>query len=140
MVKAAGTEFTNGFRRYRSNSRVTSVTFTAARGVGYRRSENAGRVVFDVAPGAALPAEVGEGRRFATGDPRALTDAEALNLAHPLVRAAIADARRWPGGPVALLLPPDASPDLAALAGSAGIIGVVLVDYSGFEPVQRLVA
>ena len=114
--------------------------YLAARGVAYRRSESAGRVVFDVAPDATLPAEVGDGRRFATGDARALTDAEALNLVHPLVRSAIDEARRWPGGRVELLLPPDALSDLAALAGSVGIIRVVLVDYGGFEPVQRLVA
>jgi hypothetical protein len=114
--------------------------YLAARGVAYGRSESAGRVVFDVAQGATLPVEIGDGRRFATGDARALTDAEALNLVHPLVRSAIDEARRWPGGQVELLLPPDALSDLAALAGSVGIIRVVLVDYAGFEPVQRLVA
>jgi len=114
--------------------------YLATRGVEYQRSENAGWVIFDLAPDTALPAEIGEGRRFATGDPRFLTDAEALNLVHPLVRAAIADARNWPGGSVELLLAPDVSPELAALAGSVGVIRVVLVDYAGFEPVQRLVA
>jgi Helicase conserved C-terminal domain/SNF2-related domain len=114
--------------------------YLAAKGVEYGRSESAGRVVFDVARGASLPLEIGEGRRFATGDARALTDAEALNLVHPLVQTAIEEARRWPGGPVTLFLPSDALPDLAGLAGSVGIIRVVLVDYAGFEPVQRLVA
>ena len=95
--------------------------YLTARGVAYRRSDEAGRVVFDVAPGAALPVEVGDGRRFATGDARALTDAESLNLVHPLVRAAIAQARTWSGGgSVTLQLPPDSSPDLAALAGKSG--------------------
>src|SRR2546426_8591543 len=36
--------------------------YLAARGVAYRRFEQDGRVVFEVAPGAELPAEVGEGR------------------------------------------------------------------------------
>ena len=31
-------------------------------------------------------------------------------------------------------------PDLAALAGQTGVLAVALVDYAGFEPVQRLVA
>ena len=115
--------------------------YLTARAVKYRRSDEAGRVVFDVAPGAALPVEVGDGRRFATGDARALTDAESLNLVHPLVRAAIAHARTWSGGgSVTLHLPPGSSPELAALAGKVGLICVVLVDYVGFEPVQRLVA
>ena len=109
--------------------------------VTYRRSDEAGRVVFDLAPGAPLPVEIGDSRRFATGDARGLTDAESLNLVHPLVRAAIAKARTWSGGgAVTLHLPPDSSPDLAALAGNEGLICVVLVDYLGFEPVQRLIA
>ena len=46
----------------------------------------------------------------------------------------------WPGGSVELTLPADASPDLAALAGQTGVLAVALVDYAGFEPVQRLVS
>ena len=105
----------------------------------YRRSDEAGRVVFDIAPGTQLAAEIGDGR-FATGDARGLTDAEPLNLGHPLVRAAIADAQAWLGGSVELLLPRDAAPDLASMAGKSGVLAVALVDYAGFEPVQRLIA
>ena len=109
--------------------------------VSYLRSDDAGRVVFDVAPGPALHVDIGNGRRFATGDARGLIDAEPLNLAHPLVRAAIAKARTWSGGgPITLHLSPGSSPDLVSLAGQVGLICVVLVDYGGFEPVQRLVA
>jgi superfamily II DNA or RNA helicase len=115
--------------------------YLTARGVKYRRSDEAGRVVFDVEPGAALPVEVGDGRRFATGDARALTDAESLNLVHPLIRAAIAHTRTWSGGgSVTLHLPLGSSAELAELAGKVGLVRVVLVDYVGFEPVQRLVA
>jgi superfamily II DNA or RNA helicase len=112
-----------------------------ARAVKYRRFEDAGRALFDIAPDAVLPAEVGEGHRFATGDARGLTDAESLNLVHPLVRAAIAHARAWAGGrSVTLHLSAGSSPDLLALSGKTGAIRAVIVDYAGFEPVQRLVA
>jgi adenine-specific DNA-methyltransferase len=112
-----------------------------AHAVKYRRSDEAGRVVFYIAPDAALPFEVGDGRRFATGDARGLTDAESLNLSHPLVLAAIMHARAWSGGgSVNLHVPPGSSPELAALVGRTGFISVVLADYLGFEPVQRLVA
>jgi adenine-specific DNA-methyltransferase len=115
--------------------------YLTGRGAEYRRYDEAGRVVFELATAAALPADVGGGTRFATGDARALTGAEALNLAHPLVRAAIADARTWTGsGSVKLQVPVGASPDLTALIGKVGHLCVALVDYSGFEPVQRLVA
>ena len=39
-----------------------------------------------------------------------------------------------------LLLPRDVTPGLAALAGKTGVLAVALVDYAGFEPVQRLIA
>jgi len=114
--------------------------YLTARAVAYRRSDEAGRVVFDVASGTVLPVEVGNGRRFATGDARSLTDAEALNLVHPLVRAAIARARTWSdGNTIKLKLSPGSSPELTALAGKVGLLSVVLVEYVGFEPVQRLV-
>jgi superfamily II DNA or RNA helicase len=115
--------------------------YLAARGAKYRRSDDADRVIFDVESGAKLPAEFGDGRRFATGDRRAVTNAESLNLTHPLVQAAIAHAKAWSGGgSVNLHLREDSSHALAELARKAGMIRVVLVDYAGFEPVQRLVA
>jgi superfamily II DNA or RNA helicase len=114
--------------------------YLASDAVEYRRSDEVGRVIFEVALEGGLAAEIGDARRFATGDPRHSTDTEPLNLVHPLVRAAIADARAWPGGSVELLLPPDTTPDLLALAGKVGLLAVALVEYAGFEPVQRLVA
>ena len=115
--------------------------YLGACGIQYQCSGEPGRVVFNIAPDAVLPAEAGEGRRFATGDARRLTDAEPLNLVHPLVCAAIDHARAWAGGgSVTLHLPAGSSPELLALAGKAGVMRVVMVDYAGFEPVQRLVA
>jgi hypothetical protein len=102
--------------------------YLADRGRTYTRSEGDGRIHFDLA--RSLPDELGGGRRFATGDARTLAEAEALNLAHPLVREALAAARAWSGGSVEL----DADG-----VGSEGVLTVVLVDYDGFERVQRLV-
>src|SRR4029434_2151010 len=39
----------------------------ASGGVKYRRFKKAGRAAFEVVSGPALPAEIGDGRRFATG-------------------------------------------------------------------------
>jgi adenine-specific DNA-methyltransferase len=102
--------------------------YLASRPEPYQRTEQDGRVVFQVAD-----------RRYATGDARQLNGAEAINLIHPIVREAIAAARTWQGGPVQFTLPPDTAPELAKLAGSTGILRVLLVDYSGFEPLQELV-
>jgi Helicase conserved C-terminal domain len=114
--------------------------YLASRGNDHRRYDEAGRVVFDIATGDELAAEIGSARRFATGDARGLIDAEPLHLAHPLVRAAIADARAWPGGEIELSLPREVDADLVELAGKVGVLAVILVDYAGFEPVQRLIA
>jgi hypothetical protein len=119
-------------------------------GVGYTRTEHSGRVFFEVRADAGIVSLAalaesgmtmsGAAARFATGDARGLTDAQPLNLLHPLVKAAIASARAWPGGSVELMLPPDAAPELHVLAGHTGVLAVALADYAGFEPVQRLVA
>ena len=115
--------------------------YLTALGVKYRRSDEPGRSVFNIEPEAELPGEVGDCRRFATGDARALTDAEPLNLVHPLVLAAIRHATSWSGdASVTLHLPSDSSAHLTALAGKVGVICVVLVHYAGFEPVERLAA
>jgi hypothetical protein len=110
------------------------------RGVAHSRTVLAGNVVFEIQPGAALPDSAGEGRRFATGDTRALGDAEPLNLIHPLVRAAIHEVRSWQGSPIKLTVPPGADSELAALTGASGHLRLLLVEYAGFEPVQQLVA
>jgi DNA repair exonuclease SbcCD nuclease subunit len=116
--------------------------YLAACGIEYRRSAEGRRVHFEIVAEQRLAGRAGleAGRRFATGDARGLGDAEGLNLAHPLVKAAIADAQTWPGGSLALRLPPDAPAELAGLAGTCGVLAVVRVDYGGFEPVQRVIA
>jgi len=108
--------------------------YLTARGDEFRRTGDGQRVVFEILSGES------EGRKFATGDARGLSDAEALNLAHPLVQSAIADARTWPGGSIAFSLPSGSPADLAALAGKTGVLDVVLAEYGGFEPVQRVIA
>src|SRR3954471_11170467 len=114
--------------------------YLRSHGIRYTWGEADGRVVFDVASAAEMPAPIGDVRRFATGDARGLANAQPLNLLHPLVKAAIADARAWSGGSGELLSPPEAAPELSALSGRTGVLAVALADYAGFEPVQRLVA
>ena len=106
-----------------------------------RAPSDDGRVVFEVARDAALPVEIGDVRRFATGDAAGSTDAAAVESPasagsrRDRGRSHLAGRRRSN-----CCCPPDAAPDLAALAGQTGVLAVALVDYAGFEPVQRLVA
>jgi len=108
-------------------------------GASFARLEVEGRVVFDLSSNGRLSHGADGAQRFATGEARGLPDAQTLNLLHPLVQAAIEEARAWPGGAVALRLPADSGPALRALIGRPGVLAVALVDYAGFEPVQRLV-
>src|SRR6185369_11803909 len=108
--------------------------YLAARGDDFQRTDEKARVVFEIT------AADGTTRRLATGDARGANDAEALNLAHPLVQEAIADARTWPGGSVALQLRSESPSELHTLAGKTGVLDVVLAEYGGFEPVQRVIA
>ena len=89
-----------------------------SRGIEHTRTDADRRVVFDVAADADLPAQIEDVRRFATGDARGLTDAQPLNLLHPLVRAAIENARGWSGGSVELTLPADAGNPSVSRSGS----------------------
>jgi adenine-specific DNA-methyltransferase len=113
--------------------------FLSAQSIPFKRANNDGRVVFTLAKGAALPAELGQSRKFATGDARRIKGAEALNLLHPLVQQAIATARAWPGGgAIEFALPFTASQELQALAGKKGLLCAIRVRYEGFEPAESL--
>jgi superfamily II DNA/RNA helicase len=114
--------------------------YLASRPGSYTRSQKDGRVIFELGDRFDLGVDVGDDRRFATGDARGVEDAQPLNLVHPLVSAAVEYAKSWNGGSVELSLPPDADPELAALARQEGVLAVACIDYSGFEPVQRLVS
>jgi len=70
----------------------------------------------------------------ATGDAMGLAGGEPLTMVHPIVVKALASARRWTGGAVEFDAP------RADLAGRTGTLAVAKVAYSGFEPVDRLVA
>ena len=114
--------------------------YLASRKGSFVRSVENGRILFEVAEGFDLGADVGDMRRFVTGDSRGVEEAQALNLTHPLVLAALDHAKRWDGGSMQLQVPAAAQPELAALIGKSGVLSVSRTEYAGFEPVQRLVA
>jgi adenine-specific DNA-methyltransferase len=63
-----------------------------------------------------------------------------LHLTHPLVVAAVDEARRAPLPQMVIIeLPPDAGDDLSKHAGRRGRLRLVKVLYSGFERVEQLV-
>jgi hypothetical protein len=114
--------------------------YLRSRGGKYRRRQKEGRALFELAPGFDPGVDVGDERRFATGDARSLADAQSLSLSHPLVLAAIEHARAWNEGAVQFALAGNGDSELGAISGGSGVLSIARVDYGGFEPVQRLVA
>jgi len=98
--------------------------------IQHSRDEANGRILVEL-----------DGRRFVIGSAKGLEGVESLHLGHPLVAAAVADARRPEDRPQAVRVDiADASPGLRAVHTKRGRLVVARVGYAGFEPVDRLVA
>jgi Helicase conserved C-terminal domain/SNF2-related domain len=107
---------------------VTS--YLEARGIPHTRTQDSGRVLVETG-----------GARFVIGSPKGMDGVEPLHLGHPLVAAAIADARLpAPDQRAVRVDVARASAALQALRASRGRLVVARVEYAGFEPVDRLVA
>jgi superfamily II DNA or RNA helicase len=105
-------------------------------GVGYKREAQTDGELLQVAPSPHLPPDLRPGITAAIGASR---DHASLHLAHPLVLAAVADARLvgQPRSAVARL-PDDAPADLGRYAGRRGRLRLVKISFDGFEQVELL--
>ncbi len=108
----------------------------------FERREEDGRVLLDVPASPRLPAGLQEGLTAAIGPSKGLADAEPLHLGHPLVAAAVAEARAATAAPLRVHL--RARPGqrlggaLAVRPRARGRLVVTKVGRRGFEPVERL--
>lgn len=117
--------------------------FLDAVGATYQRTAEPHEVRFDISPSDRLPVAYRHGRRIRTGSPRDEPDIETLHLAHPLVRAALEEARASTArpAPIRWQAPPGGwSPALGPFAGTRGRLVLVKVSYEGFEAVDRILA
>lgn len=114
-------------------------SYLAAAGIPFERAEEAGLVRFEIAASRRLPAELAEGLTVAVGHTAELGDADPLYLGHPLLKAAVAEARaatdqrfyvEWRGVGGHEFLKP--------WQDRRGRLVVLKVRYQGFEPVERL--
>jgi hypothetical protein len=112
--------------------------FLAARGVPFTRSEGKHMIRYAVAPSTALPAALAEGGTFGIGDAKALAGADPISLAHPLLQAAIEDARATRSTGVRLRVDSTAPGTLQARRGRRGKLLLVKARYDGLEPVEHL--
>jgi superfamily II DNA/RNA helicase len=116
--------------------------FLTAIGVTFDRSEIPGRVVLHIHPGTQLPEDYRDGGEVVIGDSRDLRDGDVLHTAHPLVRAAIDEARCASGRPFKVRFADGDRPlpeSLAGLRGRRGHIVVTKIAYRGIESVDQLV-
>lgn len=118
------------------------VGFMTATGVVFERSEMPGRVVLHIHPGAKLPEDYRDGGEVMIGDTKDLRDGDVLHTAHPLVRAAIDDARDASARPFKVRFAGRDHPlpeSLAGLQGRRGHLVVTKIAYRGIESVDQLV-
>ncbi len=117
--------------------------FLEATGLAHQRSDEGGRVRYVIDPDDRLPDPVRAGTTVVIGAAGALEDAEPLHTGHPLVHAAVAEARAATAEPqtVRLSLDGDLPPALEARRaqrGRRGRLVVTKVSYRGFEREERL--
>ena len=115
-------------------------SFLTACGILHRRVPELGRVRFDVEPSDRLPEGWREGGTVMVGPVKDAGDTDQLHLGHPLVRAAVEEARNATGRRFSVNWTPDSSapPQLHAARGKRGRLILTLVRYQGFERVDRL--
>jgi adenine-specific DNA-methyltransferase len=108
--------------------------------IPHRRVAENGHVRFDVEPSDQLPEGWREGASLAVGEVQDAGDAGPLHLAHPLVRAAVEEARAASQKRfcVAWTLDASAPQRLRQAKGKRGRLALSLVRYEGFERVERL--
>ena len=115
--------------------------FLLALNVPHRRFAVNGNIRFELSASDRLPDGWRNGGIVAIGEARSLEDADALHLGHPLVQAAVTEARdaTCTQSPVAWILHNSAPRELLAHRGKRGRLILVRIRYEGFERVDRLI-
>jgi adenine-specific DNA-methyltransferase len=110
-----------------------------ALGVDYERQPGEERSHLRIDTSPLLPEGCRDGLTLTIGHADQLGDADPLHLGHPLIEAAVAEARQATTEPqrARICLDPSVSA-LARYQGRRGRLQVTRVTYQGFEPEQRL--
>jgi adenine-specific DNA-methyltransferase len=114
--------------------------FLDSSGASYERSQQPGWVEYRIQPSGAMPDGYREGFVAVIGDSREISEGEALHVGHPVIQAAIDDARRGTSAPMRVVFGPlnGATGAVSALAGRRGRLVVTKVSYRGIEPADSL--
>lgn len=108
--------------------------------IPYRRSSGNGNVIFELSPSPHLPDGWHEGGTVIVGQARDRENADVIHLGHPLVKAAVDEARAATQRRFSVAWTvKDAPEELRRLKGRRGRMVVSRVRYEGFERADRLV-
>ena len=115
-------------------------TWLDAAGIPWGAAERGGRRVFHIGASPRLAGSAAGGLTVALGPARDLADIESLHLAHPLIEAAVAEARRAGAGPfrVRFRLGRDVPEVLRRRHGARGRLALTRTAHRGFEREDRL--
>ena len=115
-------------------------TWLDAVGIPWGAAERDGRRVFHIGASRRLPASAAAGLTVALGPARDLADIESLHLAHPLIEAAVAEARHAGAGAfrVRFRLGTEAPEVLRRHHGARGRLALTRIAHRGFEREDRL--
>ena len=111
-----------------------------AEGIAWGEGEREGRPAIHFGASSRLPEPFEQGGTVVLGGALGLDGADPLHVGHPLVQAAVANARRDCAGRyrVRFRLNASAPTALRKHRGSRGRIALTRIRYDGFEPEERL--
>lgn len=110
-------------------------------GVRFERRASPERTIYTIEASARLPGGYREGVTVIVGDAREPRDGDSIYLGHPIVTAAIDEARRATAAPLVVeFSSKEDQPKgpLAKLVGRRGRLVVTKVEYRGLEPVDQI--
>ena len=116
------------------------VGYLRANGIKFKVQKRKGERLLDIPSSDALPQALADGLKVAIGAVTAADEIESVHVAHPVIDAAIDEARQSGAGHfrLRLVLPKKASPALGARRGSRGRLALTRISHRGFEREDRL--
>ena len=118
-----------------------TLAFLDGTGIPHARVQLAGRVEYQIQPSGRMPEGYRDGLVAIIGDSRDIREGEVLHVGHPVVQAAIDDARRVTAGPIHVVFEAINGPmseGFRQLVGRCGRLVVTKTSYRGIEPVDNL--
>lgn len=134
-------DFPKGLARFDSEMDRLVSGFLQAIDVQHRRVSVEERIHYEISPSTNLPEDWREGGAVTIGHVKDLEEANPLHLGHPLVRAAVEEAREATRNrfSVSWALDDTAPSSLNLHRGKRGCLLLLRVRYDGFERFDRLI-